>query len=207
MKSSTGSMKFTRRAEQRFINALLRFARVTWKKTHIGKRSSIGCPVEIGKGTWISDGFRAKGHGRLRIGRYCSIGEDVKIITSSHDTSYPCINFVFQASVTNNHYPAKIADTEIGHDVWIGDNAIILPGVTVGNGAVIGAGSVVTRSVGDYEIYAGAPAKFIRWRIDRELIGPMLQVSWWDWDDIAVKKNKDFFSQPASLESINSIRA
>jgi virginiamycin A acetyltransferase len=199
-------MKFTKRAELKLINLLLRVARITWKHTHIGKYGFIGCPIELGKGTWISDGFRAKGHGKIRIGRYCSIGEDVKIITSSHDTSYPSMNFIFQSKITNTHYPTKITEVTIGHDVWIGDNVIILPGANIGNGAVIGAGSIVTRTVGDYEIHAGVPAKFIRHRIAKELIEPMLQASWWDWDDDKLQKNKDFFSSPASLKSINSIK-
>ena len=71
-------------------------------------------------------------------------------------------------------------DTVIGNDVWIGQNAVILPGVHIGDGAIIGANSVVGRNVEPYTIVAGNPARAIRKRFDDELIGYLLAFKWWD---------------------------
>ena len=71
----------------------------------------------------------------------------------------------------------------IGHDVWVGRSAIVLPGVTVGHGAVIGAGSVVTKDVPPYAIVAGNPAKLIRFRFDQDTVGKLMLIQWWDWPD------------------------
>lgn len=73
--------------------------------------------------------------------------------------------------------------TKIGNDVWLGIRTIVLGGVTIADGAVIGAGSVVTKDVGPYEIWAGNPARFIRKRFDDETIRKLLESKWWDWDD------------------------
>ena len=69
----------------------------------------------------------------------------------------------------------------IGHDVWIGASAAILPGVTIGTGAIVGANSVVTRDVGPYEIVAGNPARLIRKRFSDEVIAGLLESEWWQY--------------------------
>jgi phosphonate metabolism protein (transferase hexapeptide repeat family) len=71
---------------------------------------------------------------------------------------------------------------EIGHDVWIGHGAVVMPGVKIGHGAVVGAGAVVTRDVAPYAIAAGSPAKFLRWRFEPEISERMIGLAWWDWD-------------------------
>ncbi|MGK9221787.1 CatB-related O-acetyltransferase [Microbacterium barkeri] len=72
-------------------------------------------------------------------------------------------------------------DTVVGNDVWIGREATILPGVTIGDGAVIGAHSVVTKDVAPYEVVGGNPARRIRMRFDEEDVRRLLAVRWWDW--------------------------
>ncbi len=69
----------------------------------------------------------------------------------------------------------------IGHDVWIGHGAVVMPGVSIGNGAVIGANAVVTKDVGAYEIVAGAPAKRLRLRFPPEISHRIEALAWWDW--------------------------
>ena len=71
---------------------------------------------------------------------------------------------------------------------------MILPGVNVGNGAVIGAGSVVTKDVPDYAIVAGNPSKIIRYRFSKEIINQLKEIQWWDWDDEKIIANKEFFN-------------
>lgn len=75
---------------------------------------------------------------------------------------------------------------KIGHDVWIGHGATIMPGITIGNGAVIGSGSVVTKDVPAYSIYAGVPAKLIRYRFEPEVISKLEAIAWWNWPRNAI---------------------
>ena len=83
--------------------------------------------------------------------------------------------------------------TKIENDVWVGDSVIILPGVKVGTGSVIGAGSIVTKDVEPYTIVAGNPAKLIKKRFNNDRILELLNSKWWDWDDETIRKNKSFF--------------
>ena len=87
---------------------------------------------------------------------------------------------------------------ETGHDVWIGHNAIIMGGVTIGDGAVVAAGAVVTHDVAPYEIVAGVSAKHIGWRYDEQTIAALLRIRWWDWSHEELKQRlKDFNDVPA----------
>ncbi|MCS2886429.1 CatB-related O-acetyltransferase [Bacteroides fragilis] len=80
----------------------------------------------------------------------------------------------------------------MGNDVWVGTNVTILRGVEVGDGAVIAAGSVVTKSIPPYAIVGGNPAKFIKWRFPFEVREKLLEIKWWDWDDDLIKEKKDY---------------
>ncbi len=85
---------------------------------------------------------------------------------------------------------------KIGNDVWIGQNVIILPGVTIHDGAVCAAGAVVTKDVPPYTIVAGVPAKPIKRRFTDEVIEKLLEIRWWDWSDDRINKNLEYFYQP-----------
>lgn len=74
-------------------------------------------------------------------------------------------------------------DTVIGNDVWIGEKSIILPGVEIGDGAIIAAGSVVTKNVEPYSIVGGIPAKLIKYRFNKDTIKKLISIKWWDWSD------------------------
>lgn len=78
--------------------------------------------------------------------------------------------------------------TYVGNDVWIGERATILSGLTISDGAVIGGGSVVTKNVGPYEIWAGNPAHFIRKRFDDETISRLEKIQWWNFEDTELIK-------------------
>ena len=84
--------------------------------------------------------------------------------------------------------------TEIGHDVWIGHGALIEAGVKVGDGAVIGSGAIVTHDVPPYAIVAGVPAKILRFRFDCEQIAALLDIAWWNWEDVVFRSRIDDFS-------------
>ena len=78
-------------------------------------------------------------------------------------------------------YPFK-GDTVIGNDVWIGYNSTFMPGVTIGNGAIIGTNALITKDVGPYEVWGGNPAKCIRKRFSDDVIDSLQQIQWWNWD-------------------------
>ena len=84
---------------------------------------------------------------------------------------------------------ANKGDTVIGSDVWIGYEAVILSGVTIGDGAIIGARAVVTRDIPPYTIAAGVPAKPIRRRFDVETIAQLEELRWWDWEEEKIRQN------------------
>jgi len=121
----------------------------------------------------------------VRIGRFCSIAPGVAILVGGEHyidwvSTYPFMLLFERARSLPWHIPTK-GDIVIGHDVWIGMNALLLSGVTIGNGAVIAAGSVVTKDVAPYSIVAGVPARHIRFRFDPDTIEALQKIAWWDW--------------------------
>ena len=105
-------------------------------------------------------------------------------------TTSPC--FHLKDNATGICYAENKFDwkerTCVGNDVWIGERATILSGLTIGDGAVIGGGSVVTKDVGPYEIWAGNPARFIRKRFDDETISKLEKIQWWNFRDAELIK-------------------
>ena len=126
---------------------------------------------------------------RLIIGKFCQIGEGAEFIMNGANhrmntvTTFPFYIFEGweQDAPPLSELPIK-GDTVIGNDVWIGQNAVILPGVHIGDGAMIGADSVVASDVPPYTIVAGNPARIKRKRFDDELTALMLALRWWDRD-------------------------
>lgn len=92
-------------------------------------------------------------------------------------------------------------DITVGNDVWIGYEALILAGVTIGDGAIIGSRAVVTKDVPPYTIVGGIPAKLIRKRFDNETINELLKLRWWDWNEEKIKRNLEAI-QTGRLEDI-----
>mgnify|MGYP002791617613 FL=1 len=100
-------------------------------------------------------------------------------------TTSPCFHLKDNATgkcFAENHFEWS-KKTVIENDVWLGTRTMVLAGVTIHTGAVIGAGSVVTKDVGAYEIWAGNPARFIRKRFDDDTIEKLLKTRWWDYSD------------------------
>ena len=88
-----------------------------------------------------------------------------------------------------------VGGIKVGHDVWIGKRAIILPNVSIGSGAIVGAGSVVTKDVPPYAVAAGNPARIIRYRFSTDQIEQLLSIQWWDWtDQKIIDEQASFFS-------------
>lgn len=92
--------------------------------------------------------------------------------------------------------PRPEKPTHIGNDVWIGLEAVILPGITIADGAVIAAGAVVTKDVPPYAVVGGNPATILKFRFCPEIIAALLQIRWWDWTDEKIAANRDLFDGP-----------
>ncbi len=140
----------------------------------------------------------------LRVGNYCTIAHAVEMVLGSYHRQDWFTIYPFSALHMGSLFPeaAGIPDfnwtkgsIDIGSDVWIGMHCIIMSGVKIGHGAVIGAGSVITRDVGPYEIWAGNPAKLIRLRFGPERIAQLLALRWWDWPHEMVVKHAHLLMQ------------
>ena len=135
------------------------------------------------------------------IGAFCSIAPDCSIGGGSHPTNWVSSSpvfykgkNVFKKNFSNTEYK-EFKRTTIENDVWIGAKCLIKGGVTIGTGAIVGMGSVVTRDIPPYEIWAGNPAKKIRDRFPKEISDKLLESHWWEWDDSKISESaKDFSS-------------
>ena len=135
---------------------------------------------------------------RLIIGKFCSIACGAKFLFTSGNHSMKSLStYTFPIFFDEWDLDAKSicdawnnkGDTVIGNDVWIGYEAVIMPGVKIGDGAVIGTRAVVTKDVPPYTIVGGVPAEFIRMRYDRETVSRLERLCWWDWDEEKIRRN------------------
>lgn len=131
------------------------------------------------------------------IGKFTCIGPEVKIGLGTHPTSvFVSVHPAFYSgkgrmgkTFADGEYFKEFRHTDIGNDVWIGANAIIKGGITIGDGAIVAAGAIVTRDVAAYSIVGGTPARFIKMRFDAEQITSLLETKWWDKDDLWLSAN------------------
>jgi len=149
---------------------------------------------EIGRGSY---GYLRVRNGKegatLKIGAFCSFAGGVQIFLGGEHqtgwvTTFPFAELWNDVAGHLGSCAKTRGDVLIGNDVWIGTEALVMSGVRVGNGAVIGARSVVTRDVPPYAVVGGVPAKVIRMRFDDETIARLETLAWWDWDDSRVKR-------------------
>ena len=135
---------------------------------------------------------------RLAVGKFCSIACSAKFLFNSANhalgalSTYPFPLF-YEAWGLDKQDVASAWDNKgdivVGNDVWIGYEAVILAGVTIGDGAVIAARAVVTRDVAPYTIVGGVPAKPIRRRFDEATVSALLELKWWDWPAERIAQN------------------
>ena len=150
-----------------------------WKKTHSVGRGTYGEAEVLSWGDCTS----------LSIGSYCSIAEGVRIfLGGNHRTdlisTYPFAEILKRINLPRG--PASKGDVIIGNDVWLGSRCTIMSGVTIGDGAVIGACSVVAKSVPPYSIVVGNPSSVIKKRFSDEEIQILLELKWWNWDESSI---------------------
>jgi virginiamycin A acetyltransferase len=201
------------------------YNRVDLKRTKLGKKSIIGddsivhdsniCDyVSINRRNYIlrsSIGtFSYTGIGTMirssSIGSFCSISWNVSIGGGDHDfdhvTTSPLWRFAMMDGEIGHDSNKELQkrfdvqpDCKIGNDVWIATNAVVLRNVTIGDGAIIGAGAIVRKDVEPYTIVAGVPAKPIKKRFDDHIIEALQAIAWWDWPVDVIRENIDLIYQ------------
>lgn len=159
---------------------------------------------KLGYGSYIG----SQSNLNASVGRYCSIASNVCTISGSHPTrkfvsTHPCFFSTRKQAgftyVTEDIFTeAVFADEErhfvtIGNDVWIGNNVLLLPGIHIGDGAVIAAGAVVTKDVAPYTVVGGVPAKEIRKRFRDEQIEKLMEMQWWNQPEEWIRDNSELF--------------
>lgn len=197
--------------------------------SHLGKKVKIGKFVNI-RNSVLEDYVRIYSYSSIsnsRIGRYTyvatntvvskakigsftSISWNVGIGPSNHPideklSTHPICyspNYGFVNELTHNGFKGSV---NIGSDVWIGGNAIILRGVTIRHGAIIGAGSIVTKDIPPYAIAVGNPAKVIRYRFPKSIIKELLKIEWWNWPDEVIKQNIVLFNFKPDAKTIERL--
>ncbi len=151
---------------------------------------------------------------KLIIGKFCAIASGVEFIMNGANHRINSIT-TYPFSIMGNGWEKKTSnlenlpykgDTIVGNDVWIGQNVTILPGIKIGDGAIIAANSVVTKDVPAYHLVGGNPSKIIRKRFEDSLIDYLLELKWWDWSKEKIFLNIDILCS-ANLEQIKKIKS
>lgn len=183
-----------------------------FKKAHLSaiKNSNVDCTAKIEAGSHVVESSFGRhsfcGYNceiiNAEIGSFCSIANSVSIGGSQHPIKWVSTSPVFREgrdSVTKKYARHEFRSgqrTVIGHDVWIGERALIKQGVVIGTGSVIGMGSVVTRDVAPYSIVGGVPARIIRKRFGDDIVESLLRTRWWDFDDEKLSRLAVFVTDP-----------
>ena len=148
--------------------------------------SSVGDFSYVGPNTWLV---------AAEVGKFCSIAPNCKIGLAAHSLKCLSTSPIFTESKNSTGYSwtqkeffKPTAPVVVGNDVWVGERALVMGGVKIGNGAVIGAGAVVTKDVPAYAIVGGVPAKIIRYRFSKERIEALERMKWWDWSEAELRK-------------------
>ncbi|MAD43071.1 MAG: chloramphenicol acetyltransferase [Arcobacter sp.] len=130
------------------------------------------------------------------VGKFCAIAPFVRINPGNHPYWRPAMaNFTYRSmdyGLGNNDQNffdyRKEQKVTIGNDVWIGQNVLIMPGCKIGNGVVIGGGTIVTKDVEDYSIIVGNPGRVVKKRFRENIIKSLLKISWWNWSREQLEK-------------------
>lgn len=155
--------------------------------------------IKLGYATTL--GYNNFIHGDVVIGKYCQLGVDVAIFTKNHPVNYMSTYInknLFNGELKKLRQENKIV---IGNDVWVGHNVIVVGNVTIGNGAILAAGSVITKDVAPYTIVGGVPAKEIKKRFSDTIIKEIEELKWWDKNQTELEKLKPLFFKDFSNSS------
>jgi acetyltransferase-like isoleucine patch superfamily enzyme len=185
------------RKQIRFAYYLARNARTSVVNALIGeeaaemRRLQRSGRLVMGAWTYGRPRILAFRHGRERliVGRYSGLA-GTWVLGGNHGpdriTTYP-LRIHFGMDGDYDEWPAPTGDTIVGSDVWTCENCLILPGVTIGDGAIVAAGAVVIKDVPPYAMVGGNPAKVLRYRFDEAQIEALLEIRWWDWPEERIR--------------------
>lgn len=139
---------------------------------------------------------------RLYMGHFCSIAENVMFVLNAdhplnHVTTYP-----MKAKLLGMPEATSKGDIIIGDDVWFGYGSIILSGVTIGRGAVVGAGAVVTKDVPPYAVVGGNPARILRFRFSEIVIAELMKIDYSKFNEKNIKKDLDLFYEEVNEKNV-----
>ena len=149
---------------------------------------------------------------KVHLGKYNSIGRDCNFfLHANHRADWVTTTSQLLGPVTpeiadmhmNMGHPTCKGDIHVGNDVWIGATSTIMSGITIGDGAIIGAGSTVTKDVPPFAIVAGNPGKIVKYRFTDDQIEKLLQISWWNWEENKIKENAMSIWSPNIDDFIN----
>ena len=150
------------------------------KKGAFAKNCYLGAYSRVGMGGLL---------GNVMVGNFTHFAPDVIVGPRNHIyTNFTIGDFIYSYEEFAEHYAlfagkdGRKYGTRIGNDVWIGQRAVIMPRVDIGDGAIIAAGCIVTKSVPAYSIVGGVPGRIIGWRFDEKTVKKILAIRWWDWD-------------------------
>lgn len=193
---------------RKWINFLLKFVTLRLRGVNLKRKTYFGTRAEIGAGTRINTGFKCKGIGALSIGKYCALGENIRALTANHNLELINLQVHLNKKLELEYSDLKRKDIRIGNNVWIGDQVILLPGVRIGDGAIIGAGAVVTKDVEPYSVNAGNPSRFIKYRYSDQEVRQILDtVKWWEWPEEKMIRNREFFELDYSSITADDLRS
>ena len=213
---------FIKRALKR-LSARLRYPKATLEHgVNVSRGTVFEGFAKVGHDTWL-DGFVGNcsyigencNLSRIRIGRYCSIASGVKVCIGTHPLQFVSTSPVFYSTLgqcgTSYVLEQKLDEFSktaqdgfsivLGNDVWVGVDAKLMEGVTVGDGAVVAAGAVVTANVPPYAIVGGVPAKVIGQRFPEETAVRLLRSRWWELPEDWMRAHADAFLSPEALLS------
>jgi acetyltransferase-like isoleucine patch superfamily enzyme len=131
---------------------------------------------------------------RVSIGSFCSLASAIEVMPGGNHPTDMVTTYPIRRRLAGTEQPGEPwskGDVAIGNDVWIGRGVKILGGITIGDGAVVAAYSVVTKDIPPYAIAAGVPARVVRERFSEEIVERLLRIRWWDWDDAAILERVD----------------
>lgn len=176
------------------------------KVAHHGsvRRSKLGRYSGLGRYTKIAD---------AEIGAFCSISWDCTVGAHNHPLDRLTTHeFPFTARFEGltegrhvNRWRANTASVALGNDVWVGANSVIVDGVRIGDGSIVGAGSVVTKNVEPYSVVAGVPARVLRKRFSPEICDGLLRIRWWEWPDDVLRQHLALFHTTMTTEILGQL--
>lgn len=177
---------------------------VLGEHVEIGRRNTIDS-CHIGNGTYTGEFTIIK---YATIGKFCAISWNASIGGANHDIhrlAVSPVHRILQEKTTEAYSSFQNEQCHIGNDVWLGAGCHVLRNVTIGNGVVVGANSVVTEDIPSYAIAVGSPAKVIGYRFSREVIDKLEEIQWWDFQIEVLRECRKIFTRELKKEDVEEL--